>query len=135
MKWPGEAGAWGAPQAVPDRVNILLNVQFAIRNKPSANRFLFIVLGIFLLFSLKGSPLPNSTRDVFADLRGGGTHQWLGGLSATPRSQEERKQVAEVCRDGSRSRGLSGWHGDHCHGPFLHRQGPEALRGGVVLAK
>lgn len=43
------------------QVNILLNVQFATRNKHSADIFLFIVLGIFLLFSLKGSPHPNPT--------------------------------------------------------------------------
>eukprot|EP00069_Balaena_mysticetus_P002462 bmy_16016T0 len=36
--------------------------------KHSENMFLFIGLGIFLLFSLKGSPQPNPTVGVFADL-------------------------------------------------------------------
>lgn len=65
------------------QVNILLNVQFAMRNKHSANMFLFIVLGIFLLFSLKSFPHPNPSVGVFADLRvwgGGDMLQWLGGV-------------------------------------------------------
>lgn len=52
---PGE----GALPSCTHQVNILLNVQLAIRNKHSANMFLFIVLGIFLLCSLKGSPHPS----------------------------------------------------------------------------
>lgn len=40
------------------QVNILLHVQFAMSKKHYANTFLFLVLGIFLLFSLKVPAAP-----------------------------------------------------------------------------
>jgi hypothetical protein len=43
----------GASRVVANQANILLNPQVTIRNENSANRFLFIAFGIFLLFSLK----------------------------------------------------------------------------------
>ena len=53
------------------QVDILLNVQFAMKSKHSAYMFLFIVLGIFLLFFHETCLLHQSTVGVFADLRGG----------------------------------------------------------------
>lgn len=62
------------------QVSILLNVQFAMRGKHSANIFLFIVLGVFLFFPMKVACHTNPSIGVFADLRGGDILQWLGGV-------------------------------------------------------
>lgn len=110
------------------QVNILLNVQFAMRNKHSANMFLFIVLGIFLLFSLKGFPHPNPSVGVFADLRGGRYASMAGwGLSV---------YVAYAERWKRRHRARSGRDRDHSYSSCSFTdEWHKALMGMVILAK
>lgn len=100
--------------------------------------FLFIVLGIFLLFSLKGSPHPGPTVGVFADLRGGDMLQWPGGVSTmTSQSRRAKSGIWSMQRDGSRKHGARpGRDFEHGHGSCSFTDGwQKALKGMVKLAK
>lgn len=100
--------------------------------------FLFIVLGIFLLFSLKGSPHPSPTVGVFADRRGGDVLQWPGGGAArTSQSRRARAEIWSMQRDGSRRhRDRPGEDSDHFHGSRSFTDGGQrALMGMAILVK
>lgn len=88
--------------------------------------FLFIVLGIFLLFSLKGSPHPKPIVLVFADLRGRDTPLWLGGVAAmTSQSRRAKAGIWNTQRDGGgrhRARSERDW--PRPWQLFLHRWVP-----------